>query len=656
MKKIIYLMILSLFIINKGYATQEEDDLKLLEELGIAAEEQVEYKYPDIKPEARLSLGYRSIDVNGPEQAFEYEYLKDFPVLGGEYRMFKYPHRLHADLDLNSHKDYHADLSYAYGDLFLSRWVDNTVFHNLDNIELVNLDPSSATYRTDRRDEDKNYGVRTGMNNLMLRLKTPDFPAHAYFRAFHVDKSGESQQRSLLGSGYYNDIERVTQERKIKWTTATYEVGANSHLGYAEVEVSHKEKRFDAKGDDVIFDSYGPSLYHMSGGVFPHNQVPELRGSANAIKIHSNYNQRVVASATFSLKEKENTTSGAKADIFHASGFVKWTPLTRLSFFVRYFHTDTEADNAGTASITDINGIVTTYPGTVKPSISKTTDAISIIGRYRPEPGVTLRVKYLFESADRDNAADWNLEETTRKNTLALSASLRVIKGLDLRTEYIHKSTVKPSYSTEPDSLDKGMASVSLTPARGVSLFVNYIITREQREDLDFSTTADARDRNTWTDNLMGSGVFRLMDNLSMTASYAYMNYRVKQDIVYGDVPVIDRDVRYEDMAHVYSASLDYMPVEKINILAMVTHVRSDGGFYPGSGDLLDPVSISSFSRQKIRETVYSLSGDSECFNSLSCGLEFTYGETNDLIDNDNDSNPDGHAYIVMLKFKKMLE
>lgn len=656
MKKTIFFMILSLFIINKGYATQEEDDLKLLEELGIAVEEQAAYTYPDIKPEGNLFLGYRFIDAGGSEKAFEYEYLEDFPVLGGDYRMFVYPHRLHFDLDLNNLKDYQSDLSYAYGDFFLSRWVDNTIFHNLDNVELVNLDPSSSTYRIERKDEDKKYGVRTGMHSLLLRLKAPEFPAHAFFRALHVEKAGDYQQRSLLGSGYYNDINRVTQERKIKWMTGTYEVGANSHLGHAEVEFSHIEKRFDAKGDDVIFDSYNPSLYHPTGGTFPHNQLPELKGSANVIKVHSNYNEGVVASATFSLKEKENNTSGAKADIFHAAGSVQWTPLTRLAFFMRYFHTDIEAENPGTASITDINGVVTTYPGTVRPSVSKTTDAVSIIGRYSPERGVTLKVKYLYEITDRDNAEDWNLQETTRKNTWAFSTVLRVIKGVDLRAEYIHRWVDNPSYSTEPDSSDKGAASISLMPAPGINLFVNYSITSDKRANLDFSETQDARDRNTRTDNLMGNGVFRLTDNLSMTASYAYMRYRVRQDIAYGDVPVIDTNVQYKDTAHVYSAGLDYTPVETLDILALVSHVRSSGDFYPGSADLLSPVSISSFSKQKIRETVYSLSGDSECFNRLSCGMEFRYSETKDVINNDNDSNQDGHAYIVMLKLKKNFE
>jgi hypothetical protein len=57
MKKIIFILIFLLLIVSKGYATQEEDDQKLLEELGIGQDEQVAYKFPDIKPEAELMLG-----------------------------------------------------------------------------------------------------------------------------------------------------------------------------------------------------------------------------------------------------------------------------------------------------------------------------------------------------------------------------------------------------------------------------------------------------------------------------------------------------------------------------------------------------------------------------------------------------------------------
>ena len=107
MKKIIVILILSLsvFIVSRGYAGQEEDDQKMLEDLGIEQEEQVAYKFPVIKPEVELGLGYRFNSVSGSEKSFEYEYLKDSPVLHFDIDMYKHPHRLHLDLNFINEKD-----------------------------------------------------------------------------------------------------------------------------------------------------------------------------------------------------------------------------------------------------------------------------------------------------------------------------------------------------------------------------------------------------------------------------------------------------------------------------------------------------------------------------------------------------------------------
>ncbi|MBI5098183.1 MAG: MtrB/PioB family outer membrane beta-barrel protein [Nitrospirae bacterium] len=652
MRKIIFILISLLFIVNKVYASQEEDDQKMLEELGIGQEAQAAYKFPDIKPEAELMLGYRFVGVSGSKKAFEYEYLKDYPVFDGHLDFFKYPHRLRLDLDFNNNKDYQSDVNYAYGDLLLTRWFDTTFYHNLDNIELIDLDPSSLNYEVDIKDSDVRYGVITDIHNAMLRLKTPNFPAHLYLKILYVMKDGKFQQRSLSGSGYFDNIQRTTQERDIDWTTAIYEIGANSHLGHAEVELAHIDKRFDVGMDEALFDNYTANAFR-SAGTFPHNQVSELKGSSNLINIHSNYNESLVASATFSIKERENEASGAKADIYQGAGSLQWTPLTRLSFFMNYSHIDVDADNPATASITDINGSVTTYPGSVIPSISKTTDTFSLTGRYNPETGVTLRAKYRYENIDRDKAADWGLQDTTRKNTFSLSAGLRVIKGFDLKTEYIHKAIVQPSYNNEPDYSDKGIASISWIPAAGINLLLNYSIAKEERDDLYFSETRNAKDRNTKTENLMGSGTFQLRNNLSLTTSYAFIRYKIRQDIVYGDVASTDNDVPYNEMAHVYSASLNYIPIDKLNIFALISQTKSTVEFIPGSQDLLNPVSIASFSKQKVTETTYRLSADYECMNSFSCSLEFQDNNVNDVLDNIHDDNQDGHAYIIMLSLKK---
>jgi len=121
---------------------------------------------------------------------------------------------------------------------------------------------------------------------------------------------------------------------------------------------------------ETMFDAYTANPFRPAG-TFPHNQIPDLKGSSNVFKVHSNYNESLVASATFSVKERENETSGATADIFQGAGTLQWTPLTRLSFFMKYSHIDVDADNSDTASITDINGIKTTYTGSIKSLFQK---------------------------------------------------------------------------------------------------------------------------------------------------------------------------------------------------------------------------------------------------------------------------------------------
>jgi len=657
MKKIIFILILSLslFVVSRSFAGQEEDDLKLLEELGIEPEQQEAYKFPVIKPEAELMLGYKFADANGSEKTFEYEYLKSSPLLDFSIDVYKHPYRLHFDLDFSDEKDYQSDLAFADGEIFLMRWFNTTLFHNMDNIELIDLNPSSSNYSIDRRDNNRNYGVKTDIHNLMLRAKMPNFPAHVYFKLFHVMKYGSEQQRSLLGQGYFFDVERATMERKIDRQTGTYEIGANSHLGHAEVEYSHIEKRFEAEKDETMFDAYTANPFRPAG-TYPHNQIPELKGSSNVFKVHSNYNERLVASATFSVKERENETSGATADIFQGAGTLQWTPLTRLSFFMKYSHIDADADNASTASITDINGSKITYAGSVKSPISKTNDSISLTGRYNLKPGIILKAKYLNENIERDNASDWGLQDSTRKNTYSLSADLRVIKKVDIKTEYIHKTVDQPSYNTEADNSDTGIASVSWMPSPGINLLLNYRVSKDTRDHLYFLGADNARDRDSTMESVLGSGTFQLLNNLSMTASYAFIRNKIRQDIVYGTVISIDNDVPYESTAQIYSASLNYVPINKLNINALVAHTKSDSEFSPSKKNLLQPVSVASFSRQELTENTYRLASDYECMNSFLCGIDLQYNDIDDVIDNIHDSNQDGHAYVILLTLKKTWE
>ena len=320
------------FLMTEEPQLTESEDLDFdldMEDLDI--EDDMEYSFVEIKPEASLYAGYRFIDISGSKRAFEYEYDGNFPAFGGDLISLTYPHKYHFDLEVKNDKDYLSDFRYAYKSTVNFRLFNSTFYHNLDNIQLVDLDPLTLSPDITINDGNKDYGLRTGINDLYLKLKKPDHPTHLYVKGFHVFKDGKQQQRSLLGSGYFNDMDLTTQSRDIDNETMTYTAGINSHLGHLEADYSHTEKRFNVSSDEILIDTYVSGSATRPSGVFPHNQLSELKSSSDKIRLHTNYSGRISASLTLSRKHRENRTSKANDDILIGEGAVRWTPLSRLS-------------------------------------------------------------------------------------------------------------------------------------------------------------------------------------------------------------------------------------------------------------------------------------------------------------------------------------
>jgi hypothetical protein len=629
MRKIVIMLVL-MILIPGGVLAQEEIDIDELMEMDLEEEVAV-YHFPEIRPQASLSLGYRLVEQSGSEQAFEYEHLNDSPVFGGMLRVFRYPHRVYLETDVKNEKDYFGDIRYAFKDKVILRWVNKTLFHNLENITLMDTDPAQINIT----DPGVSYGIRTGINDVTLRLKPLDFPLHGYFRGFYVDTHGSRQQRSLIDFNV-----RTTEERDIDLKTRTYTGGINSHLGPVEADYFHTEKRFDAGGDRVLMDTV------------PHNQLSELDGSSDTVKIHTSYTGRLVASATFSLKQRDNKDSGADEDVFTGAGGLTWTPMPELAFFLKYSHHELDVSNPATATF---NGIVFNIS---RDSVSTITDSVSVTGRFKPVSGITFRAEYSFKDIDRTNAGAWNLQRSTQKNALSLTADARVVRTVSVNANYAHRWINDPSYNTEPDYSDEGGVSVSWTPHPRVNALVSYSLLRQERDDLRFMETPDADHRDLRTDNIMGSGTVLLMKDLSLTASYAYMRYKLEQDIVYqmGGSFLVDPDVPYTDNVHVYSAGLDYMPEGALHLFAGITHTRGAADFDPASPDLLSPASVDSFSELKTRQTTVSLAGEYRFSRGLSCGLDYRYSDFNDVLDNVHNSEEDGDGHIILLTVSKRWE
>ncbi|MBI5639346.1 MAG: hypothetical protein HZA17_02870, partial [Nitrospirae bacterium] len=98
---------------------------------------------------------------------------------------------------------------------------------------------------------------------------------------------------------------------------------------------------------------------------------------------------------------------------------------------------------------------------------------------------------------------------------------------------------------------------------------------------------------------------------------------------------------------------LAYLPKNNLSLSAGVSHTLSSGDFYPALTTLTQPVSVASFSKMKIKETVYSVEGEYRFKNGFASSVQYKYSDFNDVLDNPHDDVDDGKVHIVLLTLSK---
>jgi hypothetical protein len=618
------------------------------------------YSFPSLKPEVSVSAGFRYVNLRDSERAEEYEYLHNSFMFGTEMRFFSFPHRFHLNIEAKNEKDYFGDINYAFKDIVLFRSIHRGLFHNLDNIRLIDLNPSTPSPGVDVRDSGIRYGTRNSNNNVFLRLKTPDFPFHVYFEGGYYVKDGLQQQRSLLNGRAFNEFVRVSETRNVDWKTRSATLGVNSHLGPVEVDLSHSEKRFDVGGTNVLYDTYTAIPPVRPAGEYPHNLIPELKGSSNTIKLHTSYTGSIVASATLTKLNRENMDSGAKSDYLIGSGEIVWTASPKLVFLLKYRHKEINIDNPESVTVTNSLNPAIRYTYMVGPSVSSITDSVSAIAKLRPVSGLSLRAEYNYEDVRRSHAETIKISDSTQKHVASLVSDIRLAKGLFIKAKYAHKEIVDPAYNIDPDRSDEGSVSVSWIPLPVVSANISYVKSREQRSNLQFlevdESVSRGGKRDVNRDKLISNLTVLVLKDVSLTGSFAYMLNKVQQDIVYNDAGFIgwvDPFVPYKDKVHIYSLRMAYTPTASMTLSGGISHTVSSGAFYPTAQDLLQPASIASFTQMKTRETTVSANGEYRFKGGFSAGVQYRFSDFRDVLDNPNDDITSGRAHIVLLTISK---
>lgn len=634
-----------------------------------------DYVFPTIEPEVYIRTGYRYIHLSGDRKVSEFEFPHSSLTVGGELRIVKERHRLHLDVEYRNQKDYEGDVAYAFKDLVLFRWINSTLFHNLDNTPPVDLDPATAaTAAVQVFDQGKKYGKTVGLNSLLLRLKLPDFPAHLYIEGFFVDKNGTQQQKFLGGqASIRSGTIRVSEKRDIDLETRIYTVGVNSHLGPIEVDYAHSEKRLNVGQSDPVYTYLNPSTgvppLLPLGGAYAHNGMPELKSSTDTLKIHTTYTGQIAASAALSKTGKENRENSAQADFLYGAADFTYMPADRITVFLKYRHKESELESPGLAYITNLtSGDV--YSSKVYQPISSVSDMYSASIRFRALPNITLKGEINIEDIRRENNEEWNTPDSTEKTTMLLSSDMKLHKNLKLKLKYTHKSINDPAHNIEPEASDELYASLSWNPVKNLTTFLSYANRHESRDSVHYLYTlsgieyeAVVGERKVDDERLTGVVNYMLLNNLSITGSYAFGRTTTKQDIMYScntggcfgadpaGTPYADPMVPFRTVFQTFGLDLTYQPFSSLSLNGGLSHTTAQGRFSPSN--LLGQNSIDDFSELKTRETIYSASGEYRLRNGFGIGLNYRYATFKDAYDNMLDDVKDGRAHIVFLTLSK---
>jgi hypothetical protein len=577
---------------------------------------------------ARLSAGYSNVSLDRNPRAGEYEYLKS--SLGGalDLEWTPLPQRFSLESYYLNQKDYFGEMNYAYRDVVLFNMYTRGMYHNLDHYTFGPDDPTTPSPSFVDLNPNDQYAVENQLKRAFIRFKTPDFPLHLYADVTTLERNGTIQQRFMRG--FTGGLDLVSQSRDIDWNTREVRMGVNSHLGPVEFDYNHAEKKFESRGSDrVLYDNY--TLFTV-----PHNLVPDLKSSSDTVRVHTSLTGRLVAGATYSVGEKKNEDSGAKANFHNAAGDLTLTPVAGLVLALKYRHYDLSVNNPDTVTLT---GLGATF--NVRDSISSKRDVIFGTIRYRLTERMTAKAEYTVDTIERDETGtgpnNWAVAHRTLKSTEKIGITYRVMSKLSLRADYRAAQITNPAYAADPDRVNEAKATATWTPIKRIIALASYGGVREKRDNLAAPLAGGSRKSN--RDQALGSITFLVGDSTSITASFLYLKNKTSETISFTDAAGmfnLENGVPYGDKAEAFSLSASQAIGEGITLSADANKIYSKGNFRL-DGSVPNTTGIDTFSDLNVVEDIYTVGLEMQFGKRMSSDLRYQQRRYDDKIDNTQD-------------------
>ena len=646
-----------------------------------------------------VAAGYRFVDTdNNPNRAAEYSYLNDSPTFNLVIKKYDTDKKFFLVGDYLGHKDFNFEGGLDTN-LFRLHLRSERMYHNLDHVPYL-PDPSgrddaptaSIDYRDWKPGED--YGRRITIDEVKLRGKVPDYPAHINLSYWRLEKKGDMQQRFVDEScgGPTTGCHMQSGSRKLDRVTEEITAGIDAHLGPVDIAFLQTLREFREKGNnpnDFFNEHTQYGILDRPSGDYDHDVAPDSKLIESTFKINLPPSGGFVTSASYTIGKRENNDSNVsglnsddpETDYQKLAADVTYTPGEKWTINFRYRMLDLDSDGPTTQT----SGWSTAGPPgfnlgqfgpqtPVRESIDIDRNNYAATVSYRPSRRLTFKGDYEREATDRSNTGIsffdsqaptsdpyWDVpsDETIDRFRLSFFSRHLDKSALKFNGWYQYKNIDNPAYGSSLSSSNEFFFNTSYKPSAFWGATGSIDILRGENDDrtliqLDktdgYQTPFDL-DRDEERENL-AIGLWFIPNNIvSADFNYGMLHSKIDQDMLYGSGPgtsppnppvppeldysFVDDDGDFEQRVHTISAGVNLRILENLNCRIEGYHIRSKAEFTPGTEnfvgpDIANPEELKGISEVDLRQNGIKSRITWQFTRMLRAQFEYTYDDYDD--------------------------
>lgn len=655
-----------------------------------------------IATEAGVTFGYRGVGSGGtPNRAREYDSLDSSPLFKAKLFTDRGAYHLDLDVDYLNEDDYSAEVQLNTKGLLQLDLRTERFYHNLDHLAYDNgftggetgpplvrnltgtpaegsrpdalFNGAYRAFYTDQNPTDR-YGLRLDLNEVKLKIKCPDYPAHLNISYWRYEKEGGRQQR-FVGENCATACHLQSKTRPVSRVTEEFKVGADAHAGFLDLAIEAVYRAFRDREDPPL-DYFGAhAIPGRTGGYYDHDENPDSRLTELTLSANTAPSGGLVGSASFTIGERENrsdltsvTPIEAETDYTKTAADVTYTPSQNWTFNLRYRLLDMESSNS--ARLSDPNAFRS--PVAVREAMDLTRAWYEAIASYRPTSRLTVKAEFRREDIERsDTGAGVNHNSFTNPTTIDPQWDLpgeetvtRVKLGFNSRM--LEKSALKfngwvalqrdddPAYGTSFAESREMFLATNYSPASNWGMLASAHLLDESNDRNQLAGVDLERERRQQTASV--GGWVAPADGLSFDLNYGFLRTAISQDLLFGAAAyaIEDEDVDYEQRVHTVSAGATWQARENLTCRIEGYHIRSQADYDPNFpteaffyGNAVPPVvpgTASSTDLREISELDLRQNGirgrvEWQIDQNWSCGIEASYDKYDDRKHNELDGS-----------------